>query len=316
MAGDIRANLRDWLIKLFIASIKNVSRDEDRAEILLWLELSREILASDHSQKDKFTKLYGLLSARKTAQIVLNSVVESVKNYKNADLPLAVKVSVPLTLLALPVVGGHGVGVAAFGSAIGLPVLFLIFLGTAGITSIIEAFVSNSKARPYLASVMALIATDEVLRRIRTAINEGTQSPPIEPVRSEMPENEDEIRAKLFAMGAIEFERHVMSFFREAGLDAAATQASNDGGIDGFAKHSNGKLIVVQCKRYASGLSVGRPAIHQFWGAIEETQAWQGYFVTTSYFTNHAVKAAECSRKIHLVEMNALVGWHKSAPSF
>ncbi len=273
IAGDVRANLRDWLIKLFIASIKNVSRDEDRAEILRWLELSREILASDRSQKDKFTELYSLLSARKTAQIILNSVVESVKNYKNADLPLAVKISVPLTLLALPVVGGHGAGVAAFGSAIGLPVLLLIFLGTAGITAIIEAFTGSANAKTYVEGILALIAHDEVLRQIRSALKNGTQGAPREPIRSQMPEDEDGIRTKLFAMDAYEFEGHVMSFFKGAGWEAVATQPSADGGIDGFAKHPDGRLIVVQCKRYAETISIGRPAIHQFWGAIEENKA-------------------------------------------
>lgn len=316
MIGDVTSKMRGWLINLFIGSIKNVSREEDRLEILRWLELSREIIAGEHSQKDKLTQLYALMSTRKTAQIVLNSVVESVKNYKNADLPLAVKVSVPLTLLAVPIIGGHGAGIAAFGSAIGLPVLMLVFLGTAGITSIIEAFVGNAKIRPYLVGIAALIAHDEVLRQIKAAMKDGTQGAPKEPVRSEMPDDEGEIRAKLFAMDATEFEIHVMSFFRNAGLEAAATPPSNDGGIDGFAIHWNGKLMVVQCKRFAEGLTVGRPAIHQFWGAMEENEAWRGYFVTTSRFTNHAANAAAFSKKMKLVEMDELVSWHKNAPSF
>lgn len=313
---EVTARLRGWLINLFINSIKNVSKEGDRQEILRWLELSRQVIDSDRSTKDKFTELYALMDARKTAQIVLNSVVESVKNYKNADLPLPVKVSIPLTLLAVPVIGGQGAGLAALGGAIGLPVLLLIFLGSAGITSIIEAFIGNAQARTYLGAMTALIAHDEVLRQIRAAIKNGMQGTPREPVRSEMPEDEIAMRTKLLAMEPFEFENHVMSFFRDAGLDTVVTPRSNDGGIDGFAKRPDGLLIVVQCKRYASENAVGHPDIHQFWGAVEENKAWRGYFVTTSRFTDQAVKAAEHSNKIILIEMDELMLWHKSAPLF
>jgi hypothetical protein len=315
IGGEVTANLHGWLINLFISSIKNVSKEEDRQEILRWLDLSRQVIDSDKSTKDKFSELYALMDAKKTAQIVLNSIVESVKNYKNADLPLAVKVAIPLTLLAVPVIGGQGAGVAALGSAIGLPVLLLIFLGSAGITSIIEAFVGNAQARPYLGAMMALIAHDEMLRQIRAAIKNGTQGAPREPIRSEMPEDEIALRAKLIAMEPFEFENHVMSFFRDAGLDTVVTPRSNDGGIDGFAKRPDGHLIVVQCKRY-SETPIGRPDIHQFRDAIEEYEAWRGYFVTTSHFTDPAMKSADLSRKIILIEMDKLVHWHKSAPTF
>lgn len=310
------SRLRDWLANLFIRSIKSVARNEDRAEIIRWLTLSREVISSDKSRKEKFAELYALMNARKTAQIVLNSVIEGVRNYKNADLPLVVKVAVPATLLAVPFVGGQGAGVAALGSAIGMPALLLMFLGTAGITAVIEAFVGDARARSYLGGVLKLIAHDEALRRIRAAIKSGTQGEPREPIRSEMPEDENEIKNRLFAMTPFEFESHVMSFFRDAGLEAAATQQSNDGGIDGFAKHPDGRLIVVQCKRYALENAVGKPDIQQFWGAIEENEAWQGYFVTTSRFTEQAIKAAELSKKIVLVEVSQLVRWHKCAPNF
>jgi hypothetical protein len=317
MATDVvTSRLRGWLANLFIRSIRSVSKDEDRAEIIQWLALSREVIDSNKSKKDKFAELYALMDTRKTVQIVLNSVVAGVKNYKNSDLPLAVKVAVPVTLLAAPFIGGHGAGIAAFGGAIGLPALLLMFLGTAGITAILEAFVGDERARTYLAGVLLLIAHDEVLRHIRAAMKNGTQGEPREPARSEMPEDELEIRARLFAMDPFDFESHVMSFFRAAGLQAAATKPSGDGGIDGFAKHSDGRLIVVQCKRHALEHAVGRPDIQQFKGVIEENDAWRGYFVTTSRFTELALDSAERSSKMVLVEMNELVRWHKFAPSF
>lgn len=184
MGADVKANVRNWLIKLFISSIQHVSKEDDRQEILHWLELSRNVLAIDISQKEKFTQLYALMNARKTAQIVINSVVESVKNYKNADLPLAVKVSIPVTLLAMPMIGGHGAGIAAFGSAIGLPVFVLFFLGAAGITSVIEA-VASPDAKLFFIGAAAIIATDVALRHIKRDMEEGIQGPPREPKRAE-----------------------------------------------------------------------------------------------------------------------------------
>ncbi len=315
MIGDATANLRGWLINLFIASIKHVSKEDDRLEILRWLELSRNALASDLSQKEKFAQLYALMNARKTAQIVINSVVESIKNYKNADLPLAVKVSIPVTLLAMPMIGGHGAGIAAFGSAIGLPVFVLFFLGTAGITSVIEA-IASPDAKLFVIGLAAIIATDVVLRHIKSAVEDGSLGTPEEPVRAEMPEDEIGMRANLLSMHHNTFEKHVMSFFTAMDPLAAVTPPGPDGGIDGFAKHSNGKLIVVQCKHYAAGNPVGLPAIYQFRGAMEEYEAWRGYFVTTSRFTPKALNAAALSKKIVPVNMDELVRWHREAPTF
>lgn len=313
ITAEATASLRAWLVKLFVNAIGAISKEEDREEVLRWLELSRQVLDSDLSAKEKFAKLYALTDARKTAQIVLNSVFESVKNYKNADLPLAVKVSIPLTLLAVPVIGGHGAGIAALGSAIGLPALVLVFLGSAGITSVLETFARHPSARASLAAILALIAHDEVLRQIKAAIKAGRQGPPRQPVRSEMPEDEVAIRLKLLSMDPIEFESHVMSFF---GDTAAVTQQCHDGEIDGFAKSSDGKLIVVQCKRYAPENPIGRPDIHQFRGALEEYEANSGYFVTTSYFTDPARDAAAKSQKISLIALEDLVLWHQTAPAF
>jgi len=314
-ADAITSRLREWLVVLFVRSIRSVSREEDRLEVIRWLTLSRDVVGSDKPKKDKLRELYALIDSRKTTQIVVNSVVEGVKNYKNADLPVAVKVAVPLTLLAVPIVGGQGAGVAALGGAIGLPILLLIFLGTAGLTSIIEAFAGCENARSYLQVVLEHIAHDEVLRHVRAAVRNGTEGEPREPTRSAVPEEERALRESLHAMDPYEFESHVMSFFVSAGLVAWATRKANDKGVDGFAKHPDG-LIVTQCKRYDSGNLVGRPDIHRFWGAVEEHKAVKGYFVTTSKFTNNAIELAKLSEKLVLIDLDQLVLWHKNCPSF
>lgn len=311
----VTARLRSWLVDLFVKAIRGISKEEDRGEVLSWLAQARDVVGSDKPAKNKFIELYGQLDTKKAARVTFNSVAEGVRNYKNSDLPLAVKVAVPMTLLAAPFIGGQGVGVAALGGAVGLPALLLIFLGSAGITAILEGFVGNKAGRGDIAEVLALIAHDEVLRRTTAAMRKAMRDEPLEARRFDMPAAEAELRAQLLAMDPFDFERHVMSFFSAAGMVAWATKKSNDMGVDGFARHPDG-LIVVQCKRYGAANPVGRPAIQQFKGVIEENAALRGYLVTTSGFTEEAATSAGASTKVVLVAMDELVGWHDKPPEY
>jgi hypothetical protein len=314
VAADwIVSRLRDWVSDLFVAAVRNVSKDEDRLAALRWLAQSRDILASERSTTEKMAELHRSLDAGATVAALGNAVVECVKNYKNADMPLAVKVSVPVTLLAAPFLIGHGAGVVALGSAVGMPVLLIVFLGTAGLTSILEAFVGNGAARSYIGVVAGLIARDEALRRVSAALKDAMQAEPAEVKQFEMPEDEAEIRSTLLAMDPFDFERHVMNFFKAAGMEAWVTRKSNDMGVDGFAKHPDG-LIVVQCKRNALDNRVGRPKIQEFKGVIEENGALKGWFVTTSGFSQEAVQSAALSDRLSLVALDELVAWHRTPP--
>jgi hypothetical protein len=102
---------------------------------------------------------------------------------------------------------------------------------------------------------------------------------------------------------------------RVVGLEAWATRKSNDFGVDGFAIHSDG-LIIVQCKRNSADNKVGRPTIQQFKGVAEEQNAYRGYFITTSAFTEDAIASAALTEKIILVGMDHLVRWHAEPPTF
>lgn len=241
--------------------------------------------------------------------MIFRSIVTSVKNYKDSDLPLAVKIAIPVTLTAAVVIGGQGAGIAAFGGAVGMPVLILIFIGTAGITAIIEAFSAKSESRDYISTVMAIIAGDEILRRTKKAMKDAMTAEPAAPEFFDMPDEERALREKLANMDPYDFERHIMSFFQKNGMLAWATKKSNDMGVDGFARHPQG-LIVVQCKRYAADIPVGRADIQQFKGVIEENGAWRGYFVTTGYFTRNARENASMNDKIILIDMEELIRWH------
>jgi hypothetical protein len=316
MFASINMTLSDWIVGLFVSAVKRVGRPQDRLEVVNWLTDSRAIVASDLPTRGKFVALYKGLNAKRTVAVAFNSVADAVKNYSKSDLPLGAKLAIPATLLSLPFAAGHAAGIAAFGTAVGMPVLLLIFIGTAGITAIIEACATNEVARAYVENVMAHVARDEAFRRFRWAMRHGEQGPPEPPVRCEMPPDQEAIVSTLLTMDPIAFEKHVMSFFLVEGLaDASMTRRTSDEGIDGLARHPRG-LIVVQCKRYARENKVGRPAIQGFKGAMADHEAWRGYFVTTSAFTQEAIESANKTPSLSLIDLDGLIAWQSEPPRF
>jgi HJR/Mrr/RecB family endonuclease len=315
MFDAVVAGIKKWLIGRFVSAIRHTTRPEDRAVAVRWLSESRDVVASDLRGFEKFKKLNALINSRTAIVAIANSVSEAVANYRKSDLPWSMKIALPATLAAIPLVGGHAAGVAAFGGAFGVPVLVLIFLGTAGITSIIEAIVTTPEARPHIAEIIDVIIQDERLRRTSAQMKAAMKQQPMDPTRFAVPTEEATLRKHLLAMDPFQFERHVMSFFDAAGLKAWATRQSNDFGADGFAVHPDG-LMVTQCKRNSADNKVGRPTVQQFKGVIEEQNALRGYIVTTSTFTEEAMQSAELSDKLVLVDMDALVRWHITAPTF
>ena len=313
--SNITTRLREWLVRVFIQAIGKISSEQDRQDLHGWLIESRDVLAGDGTKVDKIKDLYALTDAKKTVVVVAHSVAETVRNYKNADLPLSLKIAIPATLLAVPFVGGAGAGIAALGGGLGAPVLLLVFLGTAGITSVLDGIISHKDAAPYVMGVLELIARDEIARRTSAALKNAMRDEPIECRRFNMPPEEEKLRRKLLEMDPFEFEQHVVSFFKSDGLLAWTTRKSNDLGVDGFAENRAG-LFVIQCKRHGPDNSVGGPLVQQFKGVIEENGACRGYLVTTSFFTGAARESAAKSDRLVLVDMDELVKWHAAPPAF
>jgi restriction system protein len=137
----------------------------------------------------------------------------------------------------------------------------------------------------------------------------------MDPTRFAVPAEEISLRQSLLSMDPFNFERHAMSFFQRAGLEAWATRKSNDFGVGGFAVHPDG-LIIVQCKRNSTENRVGRPIIQQFKGVAEEQNAHRGYVITTSAFTEDAMMSAALTDRIVLIAMDDLVRWHAEPPTF
>lgn len=302
--------VRQWLIDFFKKTIRSISHEQDRLEILDWLVLVRAILNNvEISKLDKAKQIYAISDTKKTIKIIFKSLAETVRNYKNSDMPLAVKVALPVTLSAAAFFGGQGAGIAAFGTAFGVPVLLMILLGTAGITAILESFIQSKDSRSYIGAVSALIIRDQLYLQANRKLQEAMLSNQVEPKHFDVPNEELALQEYLLQMDPYEFEQHVMSFFQKKGMLSWVTTKSNDAGIDGFAKHDEG-LIVVQCKRFAKHNLVGRPVVQQFKGVIEENTAYKGYIVTTSGFTKEAKESAEKNERLILIDMDELISWH------
>lgn len=315
MLANVRAALTNWIVGLFVRAIKAIPRPEARVETLNWLSGSREIVASSKSTRDKFMALYRSLDARRAVALAFDSVASAVKAYAKSDLPLAAKLAVPATVLALPFAGGQAAGIAAFGSAIGVPVLLLIFIGAAGISAIIEACASNETARAYTKSILERAAADERFRAFRSAMKSGAQGEPRTPTRATAPADADRIEW-LRSMDPLAFQDHVMSFFPpDRFSNVFSSQRGADRGVDGYATHPSG-LVVVQCKRYGPANKVGGPAIREFRGAMHENSAMWGFVVTTSGFTAEAILSASKSLNLTLVDVEQLLQWHETPPDF
>jgi restriction system protein len=111
------------------------------------------------------------------------------------------------------------------------------------------------------------------------------------------------------------FERLVIDLLVKMGYGGTRTDAgerlgrSGDGGIDGIIKEDRLGLdaIYVQAKRWDGSVSVGRPEIQKFAGALQGQRARKGIFITTSSFTDDAQDyVSRIDSKIVLIDGNTL----------
>jgi hypothetical protein len=120
---------------------------------------------------------------------------------------------------------------------------------------------------------------------------------------------------RLQTMDPLAFEQYIGRLFELEGYRVDYTPLSGDGGVDlllrrsGRGRHaSTGSVALVQCKRYGASHSVGAPELQQFSGALRRALAYEGYVVTTSFFTPAAQEWAE-REGIHLIDGLALLQW-------
>ena len=301
--------VREQIAAAMIASIRAVSSERDREEIVRWFVNAETILERDGTTAEKAAALYSTVSTRRLAGILANAARTSVLNYGGSGMPLALKVAMPVTLGGLALLGTQGAGIVAFGGGVGLPVALLLFLGTAGATTVVEAFVKDRGVRDPLTKLMMTLIAADTSRRIDKELLRAMRADAMVPERAEVPSDHTAILEHLVAMDPFAFERHVMTFFEDMGHKVGVTPKSNDGGFDGYVLHPDGP-IVVQCKRNAIDNPVGGPVIQQLMGVVTQQKAYRAYAVTTSRFTEAAVEAAATCDRMVLIDGPELVQWH------
>lgn len=304
---------RQQLAASCVTAIRQVSTAGDREMILQWLLECRAILQRGGTTAEKASSLYQTMSLRGTRGMISSTITTAARSYQTSSMPLALKVAMPVTALGVTMLGMQGAGIVAMGGGIGLPVVVLIFLGVAGITSVVEAFVNDKSVRDPLTKLLLAFVAMEAARRSRKELLDALRADAMVPKKAPLPEALAEIQMALLAMDPVDFERHVMSFFEIDGHPVGITPRSNDFGVDGYVLHPDG-VIAVQCKRYALDNPVGRPAIQQMKGVVEEQKALRAYIVTTSRFTNEAIESAAKSSKIKLIDGETLLTWHQVPP--
>lgn len=300
---------RRKLTAAFVSAISSISDERSRKEVIAWFIQARGILEAGDSKRKTASALYETLSAKRVAGLLGTTAKKSFDSYRGSGLPMSIKAAIPVALLGSAMFGAQGAGVAAFGSAVGLPVVLILFLGTAGVTAVIEAFVKDKNVRDPLTKLLVAMLALEAKRRASKELLQALREEVSVPKKQDLPKGSDALIAALRAMDPIDFERHIMALFESEGHPVGVTPRSNDFGVDGFVTHPDG-LLIVQCKRNNEQNTVGRPVVQQFKGVVEEQRALRGYIVTTSYFTKSAKESAKLSDKIILIDCDELVRWH------
>lgn len=140
--------------------------------------------------------------------------------------------------------------------------------------------------------------------------------------RQQEQKREREKRTHLTTLGEVltlrsdEFEELVGDLLRESGYtQVRRVGGSGDLAADLIATDSQGRKVIVQCKRYSPEKTVGTPDLQKFIGMlIVEHKADFGIFVTTSSFSQKAIeKAKEWQDVLQLVDGNLLVKWLQNA---
>lgn len=106
------------------------------------------------------------------------------------------------------------------------------------------------------------------------------------------------------------FETLVVDLLKKMGYGGSfddstkVTPYVHDDGIDGIIYEDKLGLdkIYIQAKRYKANITVGKPQIQQFAGALDEQKATKGVFITTSDYSKEARNYVEkLSKKIVLI---------------
>ncbi|MEI6739556.1 MAG: restriction endonuclease [Gemmatimonadaceae bacterium] len=102
-----------------------------------------------------------------------------------------------------------------------------------------------------------------------------------------------------------DFEKAIALLYHRLGYETHLTPASGDLGADVLAR-KDGKLYVIECKRFQTGKTIGRPLLQKLHSAMHVRSADAAIFVTTAQFGRNAMDFA-AQWDIELVDGSRLV---------
>lgn len=133
-------------------------------------------------------------------------------------------------------------------------------------------------------------APDAILRQLRDLCNARNA-------------RENQLRDHVTQLEARQFEFEIARLLCLMGYEAHATQATNDDGIDVFARREHEKVLI-QCKRWTSK-PVGRSVVDELAGAAVRHAATRTIIATTSTFSDDAKRVAR-EHQIELWDFDVL----------
>jgi len=118
---------------------------------------------------------------------------------------------------------------------------------------------------------------------------------------------------RIHALSSRRFEELVAELLLRDGMDVQLTPAQKDGGRDVLAYLSTPAgehLFYVECKRYSPDNPVGVRLVRELFGVVEAERATAGLLVTTSRFTEGAIRFRESVRhRMSLNDFERLTDW-------
>ncbi|MFG2888505.1 restriction endonuclease [Streptomyces sp. NPDC048248] len=184
----------------------------------------------------------------------------------------------------------------------------IVVIGVIGVGLLLRRAVEGSGVRPGAVVLIGVVAVATALAYVRLkgrgrgARNSATTSVVTRPVAPVAPEEPiEEAPAQIVeiddyaSMDADQFEDAVARLCERAGCeDVSVVGGANDLGADILATAPDGRVLVIQCKRYTDSNKVGSEEVQRFGGTCFAVhQAEVAVVVTTSAFTEPAAEYAD-----------------------
>jgi hypothetical protein len=118
---------------------------------------------------------------------------------------------------------------------------------------------------------------------------------------------------KVHELNPRKFEELIADILHDLGFSVELTKATRDGGVDIYAYIRTAVcefLLFVECKKWAPNNHVGIDVVQRLFGVQQSGQANKSMIITTSFFTEPAIKEAKrYNGLMELRDYNALKDW-------